>query len=195
MINTQALRAVVFCLSLAACATAQAPTPQDAFYSRLRDLCGRAYEGRIVSSDAVDEQFRSERLVMHVRDCTASEVRIPFNIGDNRSRTWVITRTGQGLRLKHVHRHEDGAEDALSQYGGDTISTGSAERQEFPADAFSRDLFLRGNLPASVDNVWAVEVQPGRAFVYELTRPSRHFRVEFDLSRPVAAPPPSWGAD
>ena len=195
MMNRHTLRTLLFCLSLAACATAQAPSPQDAFFSNLRDLCGHAYEGRIVSTDAADEQFREQRLVMQVRDCTASEVRIPFNIGDNRSRTWVVTRTGEGLRLKHVHRHEDGAEDALSQYGGDTITVGTVERQEFPADAFSRDLFVRGNLAGSVDNVWAVEVQPGRAFVYELTRPNRHFRVEFDLGRPVAAPPPSWGAD
>jgi hypothetical protein len=195
MINAYALRALLFCLSLGACATAQAPSPQDAFFSNLRELCGRAYEGRIVSTDTADDQFRSERLVMHVSDCTNSEVRIPFNIGDNRSRTWVVTRTDQGLRLKHVHRHEDGEEDALSQYGGDTAAIGAVERQDFPADAFSRELFVRGNLPASVDNVWAIEVQPGRTFVYELSRPRRHFRVEFDLTRPVAAPPPSWGPD
>jgi hypothetical protein len=194
MINAHALRALLFCVSLGACATAQAPSPQDAFFSNLRELCGRAYEGRIVSTDTADDQFRSERLVMHVRDCTNSEVRIPFNIGDNRSRTWVVTRTDQGVRLKHVHRHEDGEEDTLSQYGGDTAAIGTVERQDFPADAFSRALFVRSNLPASVDNVWAIEVRPGRMFVYELTRPHRHFRVEFDLSRPVAAPPPSWGA-
>ncbi len=192
MINRHALRALLFCLSLAACATAQAPTPQDAFFSRLSDLCGRAFEGRIVTTDAADDQFRSERLVMHVRDCTAAEVRIPFNIGANRSRTWVVTRTDSGLRLKHVHHHEDGSEDRLSQYGGDTTALGTVERQEFPADAFSRQLFIEGDLPASVDNVWALEVQPGRIFAYELRRPNRHFRVEFDLARPVPAPPASW---
>jgi hypothetical protein len=31
-------------------------------------------------------------------------------------------------------------------------------------------------------------------FAYELRRPNRHFRVEFDLTRPVPAPPPPWGA-
>ncbi|HEY0053631.1 MAG TPA: hypothetical protein VGB49_09480, partial [Caulobacteraceae bacterium] len=35
-------------------------------------------------------------------------------------------------------------------------------------------------------NVWAMEVHPGRTFAYELRRANRHFRVEFDLARPVA---------
>jgi hypothetical protein len=39
-----------------------------------------------------------------------------------------------------------------------------------------------------------MEVHPGRMFAYELRRPNRHFRVEFDLTRPVPAPPPPWGA-
>jgi hypothetical protein len=31
-----------------------------------------------------------------------------------------------------------------------------------------------------------MEVHPDRLFAYELRRPNRHFRVEFDLTRPVA---------
>ena len=132
---------------------------------------------------------------MHVRDCGADEIRIPFHVGEDRSRAWVVTRTVTGLRLKHDHRHEDGSEDALTQYGGDTVSHGTAARQEFPADAFSKDLFVRENIPVSTANVWAMEVEPARLFAYELRRPDRFFRVEFDLARPVAAPPPPWGAD
>jgi hypothetical protein len=36
-----------------------------------------------------------------------------------------------------------------------------------------------------MENVWAMEVHPARMFAYELRRPGRFFRVEFDLSRPV----------
>lgn len=180
-------------LTLSACATAPAPTPQDAFLANLSALCGQSYEGRVVTTDAADAGFASERLVMHVRDCSAGEVRIPFNVGENRSRTWVITRTETGLRLKHDHRHEDGSEDMLTRYGGDTASEGTAERQEFPADEHSRQLFTANNIPQSAANVWAVEVHQGQTFAYELRRPNRHFRVEFDLTRPIDAPPPSWG--
>jgi hypothetical protein len=57
---------------------------------------------------------------MHVRTCSENALRIPFHVGDDHSRTWVITRTENGLRLKHDHRHEDGSEDAVTQYGGDS---------------------------------------------------------------------------
>ena len=180
-------------LALSACASAPAPSPQDAFFANLSALCGNAYAGRVVTTDAADANFASQPLVMHVRDCSAGEIRVPFNVGDNRSRTWVITRTEAGLRLKHDHRHEDGSEDVLTQYGGDTAAFGTDQRQEFPADAHSRELFVANNIPASVANVWAVEVHSGRIFAYELRRPNRHFRVEFDLTQPVPAPPPSWG--
>lgn len=172
-------------LLLAGCASIAPQRPVDAFFDRLQPLCGHSYAGRVVTTDAADAAFAGKALVMQVRDCTPDEVRIPFTVGDDRSRTWILTRTGDGIRLKHDHRHADGTEDVLSQYGGDTITAGTAGRQAFPADAFSRTLFLgRGN-PASVDNVWAVEIEPDRLFAYELRRPNRHFRVEFDLSKPL----------
>ncbi len=174
-------------LALSACATVPAPAAQqDAFFARLKTLCGQRFEGRVVTTDAADADFARSRLLMYVRDCSADEVRIPFWVGENRSRTWVVTRTASGVRLKHDHRHEDGTEDELSQYGGDTIDAGTATRQEFPVDQFSKDLFTRRNATVSNTNVWAMEVQPERVFAYELRRPNRHFRVEFDLTRPVA---------
>jgi len=183
-------------LMLASCATAPATQgTQDQFFSRLSAMCGRAFEGRIASPPVeADASFAGKRLVMHVRECSSDSIRIPFHVGDNRSRTWVVTRTGTGLRLKHDHRHEDGSEDAQTQYGGNTIDPGTAQRQQFPADQYSKDLFVRGNIPQSATNVWAMEVVPARLFAYELRRPGRFFRVDFDLTRPIAAPPPPWGA-
>jgi hypothetical protein len=181
-------------IALSACAHISAEARQDAFFARLAALCGQSFAGRVVTSDPRDAAFASERLVMHVRECSDSEIRIPFHVGENRSRTWVITRTADGLRLKHDHRHEDGSEDTLTQYGGDTREVGSAMRQEFPADEFSKQMFVANNIPDSVLNVWALEVRRGGVFAYELRRPNRLFRVEFDLKRPVPAPPPPWGA-
>ena len=181
-------------LALSGCATL-APAPQDQFFSRLSALCGKAFEGRISSPPVdADASFAGKRLVMHVRECSADTIRIPFHVGDDRSRTWVVTRQPAGLRLKHDHRHEDGSEDKLTQYGGDTASAGTAQRQEFPADQFSKDMFVRQDIPQSVPNVWAMEVAPGSMFAYELRRPNRFFRVDFDLTRPVAPPPPPWGS-
>ncbi len=184
-------------LALAGCATPPpAPAPQQAFFDRVAALCGQAFEGRVASPPVdADRDFAGKRLVMHVRECGADEILIPFHVGEDRSRTWVVTRTGAGLRLKHDHRHADGGEDTLSRDGGDTAEEGPAERQEFPADAFSKALFIREGRAVSAANVWAMEVRPGRRFAYALHRPDRFFRIEFDLARPVAPPPPPWGAD
>ena len=139
---------------------------------------------------------------MHVRACTANEVRIPLHVGEDRSRTWVVTRLRDddgdgrtdGLRLKHDHRHVDGSEDAVTQYGGDTARAGTAWRQEFPVDAYSVAMFEREGLTASTANVWAMEIEPGKAFTYELARPGgRLFRLRFDLTETVSAPPAPWG--
>ncbi len=182
-------------LFLAGCTTVPPATPQDTFFARLSSFCGQAFEGRIASPPVdADADFAGKRLVMHVRDCSPEMIRIPFHVGEDRSRTWVISGTGAGLRLKHDHRHEDGTEDRVTQYGGDTVTPGTEARQEFPADAFTKELLVREGNTAGVDNVWAVEVQPGNIFAYELGRPNRFFRVEFDLTRPVTLPPPPWGS-
>jgi hypothetical protein len=107
----------------------------------------------------------------------------------------VITRHGTGLRLKHDHRHADGSADKTTMYGGDTSAAGSAVRQTFPVDADSIALFLAQGMQASLTNTWAMEIRPGSEFVYELSRPGgRLFRVSFDLTQPVPAPPAPWGA-
>ena len=183
---------VLIVLSVPAC---NRTPPSYRFLDALRRHCGQAFAGRVTANDpaAPSDPFAGQTLVMHVRECRGDEIRIPFHVGDDRSRTWVLTLTPTGLRLKHDHRHEDGSPDAVTMYGGETTSAGTATRQEFPADAESRALFTRQQLIASLTNVWAIEVVSGRTFVYELARPSRLFRVEFDLTTPVAAPPPPWG--
>ena len=192
-------------LALSACATpsptpAAGDAPADAFMAALAGHCGQAFAGRILVDEPATpgpDAFAGKELVMHVRGCDAParELRVPFHVGDDHSRTWVITRTADGLRLKHDHRHADGSEDVLTMYGGDTVAPGTAERQEFPVDADSIALFEREGSEASVTNTWAMEVEAGERFLYELSRPGgRLFQVEFDLSRPVDLPPPPWGS-
>jgi predicted amidohydrolase YtcJ len=192
----RSLPLAILAAALAACAPAtvanspQAPA-QAAFWRTLRGLCGRAFTGTVVEAPAGDTTFAGKPLVMHVRQCDGDTVRIPFHVGENRSRTWVLTRTASGLRLKHDHRHEDGSEDPVTQYGGDTRGAGTATRQEFPADAHTASL-----IPAAATNVWTVEVVPGERFTYALRREGtdRRFRIDFDLRRPVTPPPPPWAA-
>ena len=165
--------------------------PQLVFWSNLQGLCGQAFEGRVVENVPPDGSFDGQRLVMHVRTCEAGEVRIPFMVGEDRSRSWVVTTTAVGLRLKHDHRHEDGSEDAVTQYGGDAEGRGTSTLQEFAADSFTAEL-----VPAAASNVWSLSLDPGVSFSYGLRRrdSDRRFRVEFDLTRPVTPPPPPWGS-
>lgn len=182
------LFALLFPLAAGAAAL---PPEQEAFWRTLRGLCGQAFAGKIVeSTSATDAAFAGKTLVMHVRSCGENEIKIPFHVGDNRSRTWVITRSATGLRLKHDHRHEDGTEDKITQYGGDTATPGTATQQDFPADQFTAEL-----IPAAKTNVWTFLVSPGNALSYRLVREAegRRFRVEFDLTKPVPAPPAPWG--
>jgi outer membrane protein assembly factor BamB len=164
--------------------------PSDPFWSGLQSLCGKAFAGRVVAgTEASDEAIRKERLVMHVRTCAPSEVRVPFHVGADRSRTWVITPAGSGLRLKHEHRHRDGSEDQVTQYGGDTRAADPPLWREFFADAHTAAL-----LPAAAENVWTLALEPGKTFSYALRREKqgRRFRVEFDLTREVPPPPAPW---
>jgi hypothetical protein len=177
---------VLFVLSACASVPSGPSSQQDAFMARLNALCGQRFEGRVVTTDAADAGFASQRLLMHVRDCSPAEVRIPFSVGEDRSRTWIVTRTAEGLTLKHDHRDPEGRPDGLHWYGGDTTGPGTEARQDFPVDAFSIELFNASDASVSTTNVWAMEVHPDRMFAYELRRPNRHFRVEFDLTRPVA---------
>lgn len=173
---------------------------RDAFLTQLREHCGKAYAGRVVADTppSADNPFAGKALVMHVRECDLDAIRIPFHVGDDRSRTWVLTLTSRsGLRLKHDHRHEDGSADAMTNYGGDGRAAARSKdhwRMEFPADAESQALFRREGRAVSVGNVWALEIDKQR-FVYELAREGRLFRVEFDVSKPQPLPPLPWGAN
>ncbi len=204
-----AIPSALCALALLACSSepeaVQAPAQsaaQQNFMAHIGTLCGRAFEGRLVSDDEADAEIAEQRLVMHVAQCQPGQVRIPFHVGEDRSRTWVFTLTGEGedarVRLKHDHRHDDGSEDVLTQYGGTAADAGTRNRQEFPADAESIALFEREAIPVSAANVWAVEIDTTK-FAYELRRPEsadgRFFRVEFDLTEEVDMPPAAWGSE
>ena len=180
----QILAAAVLTLSTLTASQAAAE-PRDAWFANLTALCGQTYEGRVVTTDAADADFAGKTLTMTVRDCSADEIRIPFAVGEDRSRTWVITRTADGIRLKHDHRGTDGRPDGLHWYGGTTTTAGTATRQDLPVDAYSIEMFNAWDASVSTTNVWALEVHHAQMFAYELRRENRHFRVEFDLTRPV----------
>jgi hypothetical protein len=91
--------------------------------------------------------------------------------------------------LKHDHRHEDGSEDQITQYGGIASNTGMAGIQFFPADQETADL-----IPYAANNVWWITIDE-ISFTYNLRRigSDRLFSVKFDLTKEVLSPGPAWG--
>ena len=188
------LRPVPLALLLAACTIIpRAESPQNLFWARLQALCGRAYPGRVTTTEPGDSQLAAARLVLHVARCDADTVRIAFHASLDASRTWVIARTAGGFSFTHVHRGQDGHEEVRSGYGGETLSPGSARRQEFPANARTRALFRREDIGEAAANIWSVEIVPGQTFRYAIDRPGRHLHIVFDLGRPIRPPGPAWG--
>ena len=166
----------------------QAQSPAEEFWTNLQKHCGKAYEGQLeLPKD--DTAFGGKRLVMHVRACSATEIKVPFFVGDDKSRTWVFTLKDGLITLKHDHRHEDGTEDKVTQYGGTASNTGATTMQFFPADQFTATL-----LPRAATNVWSVTLDE-TTFSYNLTRLMNNsvFKVVFDLTKPVEKPEAPWG--
>lgn len=165
-------------------AHAVAAKEHNAFFQALKNLCGKAFEGKLVVDFPKSEGFDG-RLVMHVKKCQKDRIEIPFHVGENRSRTWIITQTGSGLSLKHDHRHSDGTPEKVSLYGGHTQDRGWDQVQSFPADDFTKQMFVDNEIPQSITNTWKLYLYPKKFFSYVLVREGREFRVDFDLSKAV----------
>ncbi len=167
------------------------PPEQDAFWARWLPHCGKAYSGAI--SD-VTPYYRDgvvgREMVMHVLECGEGRIHAAFHIDDNRSRNWILTRVGGTIRLKHDHRHEDGTEEEITQYGGDAPVPGLPHRQIFPADAHTA-----GILPDRADNFWFFDFLDDETLQYGVHWPrfGHSIRIEFDLSTEVPVPPLPWG--
>lgn len=191
-IFTSLLFGLVLVVNLSQTANAQIKSDvgSQVFWTELQKLCGKAYAGTLVSAPENDLDFKGKTLVMHVRACEKNRLRIPFFVGADKSRTWVLTRKNDRLLLKHDHRHEDGTPDKITMYGGWTTSGGAAARQMFAADQQTVDI-----LPAGASNVWWIELVPGEYFTYNLRRmgTERFFSIKFDLTKEVAKPEAPWG--
>jgi hypothetical protein len=159
------------------------------FFNELKKHCGNAYEGKAISGGD-NETFANKKLVMHVRSCKKNKIYIPFFVGEDKSRTWVLTLKGNRILLKHDHRHENGKPDKVTMYGGWTTNTGSPAMQVFPADQETAKL-----IDYAAPNVWWMTVDK-TSFTYNLRRmgTDRLFIVKFDFTDKLVSPPNApWG--
>lgn len=175
---------------------ALAEDPQSAWWGRMMAHCGNAYQGNLLVAPEGDQiAGEDDLLLVHFRECSDEELRLPFHIekepGEwDRSRTWIFTRTDEGIYLDHDHRQPDGTPDEVTHYGGHTVDAGSELRQVFIyTDYEEYD-------PAGPHRGWRVEIEPHARYTYGTFRGEGwRFRVDFDLSQAVGSPPAPWGHD
>lgn len=181
---------MVFAISIPAFGQTESADNAEKFWANLEELCGKSFSGIVENAPEGDTTFKDKELVMHVRACEKNRIRIPFFVGNDRSRTWVLTRDAGRIQLKHDHRHEDGKPDQVTMYGGLSTNAGSPMMQMFPADQQTVDV-----IAAAATNVWWIELIPGESFSYNLRRmgTERFFKIKFDLKKTAATPEAPWG--
>ncbi|REG87558.1 hypothetical protein [Winogradskyella sediminis] len=170
----------------------QEQTNSEIFWEQLKTHCGKAYEGVVTAGGKEGDGFTGKSLVMHVRSCDTDTIRIPFFVGDDKSRTWVLhINDDKILGLKHDHRHKDGTEEELTQYGGTSVNQGLPYLQMFPADVHTSSI-----IPAASSNVWWFTIDD-TSFTYNLRRigTDRLFSVRFDITKTIETPEAPWGIE
>jgi hypothetical protein len=146
--------------------TAQEHNSQLAFFDVLSSLCGQRFEGAMTFPTEGQDDFAGKLLVAKIESCTETEIRVPFDVGEDHSRTWIVSKTEQGLQLKHDHRHADGTPDEVNMYGGLAVDKGSKLSQAFAADTHTAKI-----IPAASTNVWNLTLNSDRtSMTYHLTR-------------------------
>lgn len=138
------------------------------FFETVKSFCGARFEGEMTFPVDGQDSFAGKLLVANVAECTEEVVRIPFIVGEDQSRTWIISKHAGSLQLKHDHRHPDGTPDEVTMYGGMATSGGSARSLSFAADAHTAEI-----IPAARTNVWSIKFNPqGDQLTYHLERNS-----------------------
>jgi len=151
---------------------------QRAFFETLKKMSGQRFEGETQFPLNGDHPLAGKRLIISVEACGESELRIPFHVGTDKSRTWILTLTEKGLLFKHDHRHADGTPDKITMYGGWATPGGTPYLQRFRADEETAKL-----IPEAATNVWTLQIIPDKQqFTYSLERHAEpRYRALFNL--------------
>lgn len=181
---------VITIIALTACSggnTASDIAPND-FVAALAPLCNQTYLGEVVSDDPQDEDWRKAVLTLGPIGCSDNGViSMPLAVGDDTSRTWFLKPSENAIEFRHQHLLKNGDIDPVSDYGGyseDLEKTDGAWSVNFPTDPKTVAIFKENGLDVSITNVWSFDYRPAVQLTYELNRENRHFRAEFDISRP-----------
>jgi hypothetical protein len=165
------IAACVTALALAGCGAAPVvettANPQRAFFDHIAARCGDEYPGRAVIAPETDDTFRPAFLGMRIETCTENQIRIPFIVDDDDSRTWVLTLDGGDLVFTHEHMLEGDTLSANSGWGGRAVAGSGTELfQHFPDHRWDPE-----HVPEENRSHWRMRLDPDHGqFVYYLDR-------------------------
>ena len=167
---------------------------QLAFWERMEENCGNAYDGELADATPYyAEDFEQvDQIRIHIRECSDELIHTSLHVNEDHSRNLMLTREQGTLQLKHDHRYEDGTEEEISQYGGLAPKPGLSRRQIFEADSHTADI-----LPDRFDNFWFLDFMDDETFAYGVHWPKHghSIRLEFDITETIDPPPAPWGYD
>ncbi|TVR53298.1 MAG: hypothetical protein EA421_11530 [Gemmatimonadales bacterium] len=157
---------------------------QRAFFEEMSSLCGQTFGGRTILAEESDTTFEPARLYFTVENCGDDELRMPFVVGDDDSRTWILSMEEGGLTFVHEHLRPDGTPYENSGFGGRASGEGSDVFQHFP------DFQATEETPAAERRVWRLRLdREYEIFHYYLDRGGRPaYRLVFHLGPPSPAP-------
>ncbi len=156
---------------------------QQKFYDNFKTLEGKRFSGTEIFISDTNNSWAHLNLEMFVQEFSDTLIKVPFKVGDNKSRTWMFFMEDENiLRFRHDHRHEDGTPEDLTMYGGYATDEGSEFIQFFPADQYTCDM-----LPRICDNLWIAEFSEDLStFSYSLKKGDNLIiTIRFDLTQPL----------
>jgi len=174
------MKNLVIAIAMLCCSFGVKDNSQKEFMSNLGKFCGKSFAGTAIYPEGDRNPFKGQALKVIFDSCTDKELRMPFHVGEDKSRTWILTLDKNGLLFKHDHRHEDGTPDEITMYGGYGKAGGSGFEQSFPADEYTAKL-----IPAASTNEWTfILSEDKKTLSYILKRDDQlRFRADFDLSQ------------
>ena len=187
-------------LILAACS---GPPEEHALFEALEPYCGQAFGGQVTRDEAAMDALSGEPLVLHLRECTGNTLSMPLHIGNARGLILVLTRTRDGLELRHRVLRPDGSPARTDGYGGSSGETSTPLRAIFPPDGPAPEIETPSvaGLVTGAGRTHQLEWQASDTILVYGFGPggigadAGTLRIAFDLSTPVSPPPPPWGEE
>jgi hypothetical protein len=142
--------------------TVEAETVQGEFFANLFENCGETFSGQVSEMQETQNDISGETLIATFQTCTEEEVQIALAENGNALRTWIVSRSDDGLQLNLRNANAGDPTMEATGFGGMANDEGSANSQVFEASDSTAEAM--GDTDAGV---WTLGIEDGQ-FSYAL---------------------------